>query len=124
MRVITKEEIKEPFKSALGEEVYEMIGAPKEIGGTSKHSFVHVVIPEGKSSVAHYHKVSEETYYVLNGKARMVIGGKEIQLTKGKACLIMPYENHQIFNDEAEDLEFIAVSAPAWTPDDSFEVTE
>ncbi len=119
MRITKKEEINEPFKSPSGEIIYEMIGHPKEIGGTIKHSFVHVVIPSQKSSAAHYHKISEETYYILKGKARMIIDKSEFTLSPGQACLIMPLEVHQIFNDAKGDLEFIAVSAPAWTPDDS-----
>lgn len=121
MRVVSREEITEPFRAPLGELIYEMIGRPEEIGGTTKHSFVHVVIPPEFSSPAHYHEVSEETYYILKGKARMIIDDCEFTLSPGQACLIMPGEVHQIFNDEKEDLEFLTVSAPAWTPDDSFD---
>lgn len=121
MRVVRKEEITEPFRAPLGELIYEMIGRPEEIGGTTKHSLVHVVIPPESSSPAHYHEVSEETYYVLKGKARMIIDDSEFTLSPGQACLIMPGEVHQIFNDEKEALEFLTVSAPAWTPDDSFD---
>lgn len=120
MRIITKEEINNPFLAEMGEKIYEMIGHPAEIGGTTHHSFVHVVIPAGKSSPAHYHNVSEETYYILNGEARMIINGQEFTLVPKQACLIMPGEVHQIFNDKQVDLEFITVSAPAWTPNDSF----
>ncbi|MFH1633541.1 MAG: cupin domain-containing protein [Chloroflexota bacterium] len=65
--------------------------------------------------------ISEETYYVVKGKARMIIDDHEFSLSPGQACLIMPGKVHQIFNDEKEDLEFLTVSAPAWTPDDSFD---
>ena len=121
MRVITKDEIKEPFRAPLGEQIFEMIGRPEALGGTTHHSLVHVVIPPRFSSPAHHHEISEETYYVLKGEARMIIDDYELSLIPGQACLIMPGEIHQIFNDKDEDLEFLTVSAPAWTPDDSFE---
>jgi mannose-6-phosphate isomerase-like protein (cupin superfamily) len=121
LRIIRKEEIDNPFRAPLGELIYEMIGSPDEIGGTSKHSLAHVVIPPGLSSPAHYHDLSEETYYILEGEARMIIDGYEFTLSPGQACLIMPREVHQIFNDKDEDLEFLTVSAPAWTSDDYFE---
>ena len=121
MRIIRKDQIKEPFRSPLGELVYEMIGAPKELGGTEKHSFVHVVIPYGKSSMKHYHKISEETYYILKDRGRLVVNGKEYILKPKDSCLIDIEEVHQIFNDGEEDLEFLTVSAPAWTQDDSYE---
>ncbi len=124
MRVVKKEDISNPLINPSGEEIYEMIGQLPEIGGTIHHSFVHVVIPPGKSPYAHYHKVSEETYYILNGIGSMVVDGKEFQLQPGQACLIKPLEIHQIFNKGEHDLEFLAVSAPAWTPDDSFFTTE
>ena len=122
MRIVSKDQIKEPFRTPLGEEIYEMIGAEKEIGGTERHSLFYVVIAQGKSSMPHYHKVSEETYYILKGKGRAVIDGKEATLTAGQACLIMPPEVHQIFNDEKEDLEFLCISAPAWVREDLFEI--
>ena len=121
MRVIGIDDISNPIRAPLGELIYEMIGHPQEIGGTSKHSLAYVVIPPGFSSPAHYHNVSEETYYILKGEARMIIDGYEFMLSPGQACLIMPGELHQIFNDRKVDLEFLAVSAPAWTSDDSFE---
>ncbi len=121
MRVITKEEIEQPFVAPLGELIYELIG-PGEIGGTTRHSFAHVVITPGKLSPRHYHKVCEETYYILKGQARMIIDGHEFTLSPGQSLLIMPGEVHQVFNDEAETLEFLVVCAPPWTPDDFFEV--
>lgn len=94
-----------------------MIGLPKNLGGTQKHSFAYVVIPSGCSSRLHYHPSDEETYYVLKGKGRMTINGKEHKVTPGDAILIHPPEKHQIFSDGADGpLEFIVVSAPAWQP--------
>ena len=121
MRIVRKEDIAKPFFAPLGERIYELIGSPLELGRTVHHSLVHVVLPPGKSSPAHYHKVSEETYYVLSGRAHMIINGSKFELLPRQACLIMPGETHQIFNDQDVDLEFLAVSAPAWTPKDSYE---
>ncbi len=120
MRVIRKEDIINPIKNPLGEEIYELIGSSPATGETTQHSLVHVVIPPGKSSQAHYHEVSEETYYILKGEGFMIIDKEEFSLQPGQACLIEPREVHQIFNKVDDDLEFLTVSAPAWTPDDSF----
>ena len=124
MRVVRKEEISIPLMNPGGEEIYELIGPSPAVGGTIHHSLVHVVIPPRKSSHAHYHKVSEETYYILKGVGLMIIDAKMFQLQPGQACLIKPFEIHQIFNEEEDDLEFLTVSAPAWTPGDSFFITE
>ena len=124
MRVIRKENIKKSIKNPRGEEIYEMIGHSPETGETIHHSLVHVVIPPGKSSEAHYHKVSEETYYILKGVGLMILNGKPLSLQPGEACLIQPPEKHQIFNEGDGDLEFLTISAPAWTRDDYFPTTE
>lgn len=120
MRVVKKDDITEPFLAPLGEVIFEMIGRPAEIGGTTNHSFVHVSVPYGKSSPKHFHKVSEETYYVLSGKGRIIVDEEEKMLSPGDACLIMPGEIHQIFVESEEGLEFITVSAPAWVPTDTY----
>jgi mannose-6-phosphate isomerase-like protein (cupin superfamily) len=122
LRVVTRQQVDQPFLAPLGEVIYELVGSPMEAGGTTKHSFAHVVVAPGKLSPRHYHKVSEETYYILQGKAHLVIDGQELTLSPGQTCLIMPGEVHQVFNHETDDLEFLAVCAPPWTPEDSFEV--
>jgi len=50
MRITTKDEIAEPFLAPLGELIYELIGSPLEVGGTTKHSFAHAVVPPSKLS--------------------------------------------------------------------------
>jgi mannose-6-phosphate isomerase-like protein (cupin superfamily) len=124
MRIIRKDQIAEPFRARVGEEIYEMIGRPDELGGSVKHSLVHVVVPPGNSSPAHYHKESEETYYILKGAARLVIDGNEHSVAPGDACLIMPGEVHQIFPVGEGPLEFLTVSAPAWVPTDKYELPQ
>jgi len=119
MRITRKEHIEKPYVNTTGERVYEMLGAPEHIGGAKYHSFSHVVIPAGCHSRPHYHPVAEETYYILSGEGRMVVDDRVLTLVPGDALLINTLEKHQIFNDGDTDLEFIAVCAPAWTPDNS-----
>ncbi len=120
MQPITKEQITEPLVSTTGEKVYEMVGLAAENGAAVQHSVAYIVIPSGKSSTAHYHQLSEETYYVLKGTARMVIDEDIFSLVPGQACLILPGQTHRIFNSGEADLEFLAISAPAWVPSDSY----
>lgn len=122
MRKVRKENIGNPFRAELGEIIYEMIGRPDEIGGTTNHSLVHVDLPAGKRSPEHYHKISEETYYILNGNAKMIVAGNTFRVYPGDVITIMPNEPHTIINDTEKKLEFLTISAPAWTPDDSFNI--
>ncbi len=109
-----------PLRSAHGEVVYELFGRAAEHGGATRHSLAHIVLPPGKASLRHYHKVSEESYYILRGQGRMVIDGQEHTLSPAQAMLILPGQRHQIFNDGEEELEFLAICAPAWYPEDSY----
>lgn len=110
-----------PLTSPGGETVFELIGRAAEHGG-ARHSLAHIAIAPGGASTRHYHKVSEETYYILRGAATMAIDDRTLALGPGDTCLIQPGEVHQISNPSRDELEFLAVCAPAWAPDDSFEV--
>lgn len=124
MLISRKENVKEPFINPTGERIYEMIGIPEHLGGATKHSFGHVVIPPNCSSLPHYHPEAEETYYILKGKAKMMVNGTEYSLKTGDAVFIKPPEVHQIFAVGNEDLEFIVVCAPAWEPNNSIYLDE
>ena len=124
MRVISKNEIFDPLTTPQGEIIFELIGEQEQSGGTSKHSLAEVTIPPGKASSLHFHKKSEETYYILEGEGWMRIDQQEFSLQPGQACLIEPGEQHQIKNQGKNDLKFLAVCAPAWVVEDSFEMEE
>jgi mannose-6-phosphate isomerase-like protein (cupin superfamily) len=110
-----------PLVSPAGESVFELIGRAAEHGGAAQHSLAHIVIAPGGASTRHFHRVSEETYYMLRGVAAMAVDDRRFTLRPGETCLICPGEVHQISNPGNEALEFLAVCAPAWAPGDSFE---
>lgn len=120
MYINEKSTVVNPLINPQGETVYELIGSSVNSGQAFAHSVAVIVIPPGCSSQQHYHKVGEETYYILSGNAKMIIDGQEYKLSTGQACFIQPYEHHQITNNGKENLEFIATCAPAWTPGDSY----
>ncbi|GGM73271.1 hypothetical protein GCM10012275_49840 [Longimycelium tulufanense] len=119
MRVIRKEDVEEPFLAAKGEIIYEMVGRQPAVAEAAKHGLVHVVVPPGKYSPAHYHHETEETYYILSGEARFILDAEERRLGPGDTVLILPPQVHQIFNaSDVTDLEFLTVSAPPFSLDD------
>ncbi len=112
----------QPLKTRTGEIIYELIGKAVASTPDANHSLARIVIPKGKSSEAHYHKVSQETYFILEGEGQMSVDGEDIRLRSGQACHIEPEEIHQIKNQGESDLIFLAVCVPPWVPEDSFEV--
>jgi mannose-6-phosphate isomerase-like protein (cupin superfamily) len=111
-----------PLTSEHGEIVYELAGTA--VGSSQQHSLAHIELPPGKASLKHYHPIAEESYYILNGTARLVIDGETFTMTPGQAVVITPEQVHQIFNDGPDVLHFLAVCAPAWTPDNSVYLDE
>ena len=105
-----------------GDHIQEIIGL--EAGDAKSHSLARVTIKPGKASAPHFHKISDESYFILSGTATMNIDGVEFSLQQGEAVLIEPLEVHQIHNFGDDDLVFLAVCVPAWHPDDSFEMDE
>ncbi|MEW5870517.1 MAG: cupin domain-containing protein [Chloroflexota bacterium] len=117
--ITSKDNVQDPLYSPHGEIVYEMVGRPQNHGGAAQHSLAHIILPPGKASLAHHHRICEESYYILRGHARMQIDGRSYEMLPDQVCLIMPGQVHQIFNAGPQDLEFLAVCAPAWYPEDS-----
>ena len=114
-------EVKDPLETPSGEIISELIGSRSGEGYDLGHSLARIVIPPGGSSSAHYHQVSEESYFILEGRAWMMLDGQEFLLESGEVCYITPGKVHQIKNQDERDLVFLAVCVPAWVPEDSFE---
>ncbi|MBK1882644.1 cupin domain-containing protein [Luteolibacter pohnpeiensis] len=75
-------------------------------------------LPEGTSTQRHYHKKSEEFYYILSGIATMEIDGEKTQVGPGDAILIPPGAWHQIHAEEA--LNFLCCCSPPYSHDDTY----
>jgi len=109
-----------PLVTPSGEIIYELVG--KSAGEGPNHSLAYIRIPAGKSSSPHYHQVSQETYYILEGEGQMRVDEAEFVIGPGQMCHIDAEEIHQISNLGEIDLVFLAVCVPPWVPEDSFEI--
>lgn len=115
MHIYHKKDIHSPAVTEHGEIIYELIG--RAVGETTeRHSVAYVTIPPGKSSLLHYHPEAEESYFILKGQARMILGDEEAIVGRGQIILIQPTKPHKIINIGEEDLEFLAICVPAWEP--------
>ncbi len=104
-----------PIQSAHGEQVQELIG--QAAGGSAAYSLATITLLPGKASLVHYHPVVEECYYVLSGEGTLRIDDQTLTLKPGQTVAILPPAVHQIRNDRATNLVFLAVCVPPWTPD-------
>jgi mannose-6-phosphate isomerase-like protein (cupin superfamily) len=112
MHILSKDETSSLI-TPHGEVIHELIG--RAVGTpTERHSVAHITIPPGKSSLLHYHPDAEESYYILNGKARLLLSDEEAILVPEQAILIPPPQPHKIISIGETDLTFIAFCVPAW----------
>lgn len=123
MRIIRKDEIKQPIENSDGELFYEMIGRGEKLGNSEKHSFGIVKVLDGFTTRPHYHPNSEETYYITKGNALMIIDDKSYPVKEEDTILILPNEKHQLLANNG-NVEAIVVCSPAWEINNTIFVEE
>jgi mannose-6-phosphate isomerase-like protein (cupin superfamily) len=104
-----------PVEKPDGTRVRELAG--NFVGGLSQHSVAHITLPPGKSAHRHYHPSMEESYILLAGTAQVEVGEETHTARVGEIIAIPPHLSHTIINRGADDVVFLAICSPAWTPD-------
>lgn len=70
-------------------------------------------MPPGTSEQLHYHKHSQQFFFILAGTATFEIEGKQIEVPAQAGLQIQAGEKHRIINNGSINLEFILCSQPA-----------
>ncbi len=83
-----------------------------------EQSLAEAEIPAGGQTERHYHRLSEEMYYLLSGSGIMEIEGETRDVKSGDAILIPAGKWHQIRAVEA--LRFLCCCAPPYSHDDTY----
>jgi mannose-6-phosphate isomerase-like protein (cupin superfamily) len=81
-------------------------------------SMAEITIPAGVRIHSHYHKVTEEHYFITKGTGRMELAGAFQEVNPGAAIVILPGEVHSIENTGSEPLEMLVTCVPHWEADD------
>lgn len=81
-------------------------------------SLAEATLPAGCATQRHYHKLSEEFYYILQGRGLMEIDGEEREVGVGDAILIAAGAWHQI--RAREDLQLLCCCAPPYAHEDTY----
>jgi len=82
-----------------------------------RYSLAHAILPAGGKTKPHKMRTSE-IYYIINGKGIMHIDEKSHDVEAGCMIDIPPGAIQHIENTGGEDLEFLCIVDPAWTPED------
>ncbi len=81
-------------------------------------SLAEATLAAGGETERHYHRVSEELYYLTRGCGLMEIDGIEREVSPGDAILIPAGAWHQI--RAIEPLRFLCCCAPPYSHEDTY----
>ena len=106
----------EPFTTKDGSTIRSILDAAN--APVEKQSLAEATLPKGGATERHYHKVSEEFYFLLEGRALMEIDGESQEVEPGDAVLIPAGTWHQITG--IEETRFLCCCAPPYAHDDTY----
>lgn len=75
-------------------------------------SIIQERAPAGQSETKHFHNVSRQFFYILEGTAAMQIGDETVLLRQGEGLEVPPQTPHQFRNDSEKDVSFLVISVP------------
>ena len=108
---------------SLGVALKELVGEKSPLARTSRLSVARFTLAPGRSSGTSYNHHSEEVFLVLSGAGRVHLKADTKPVGPGSTVFIPAMLAHSIEADPGNELVFLAISAPAFTPEDYVLVT-
>lgn len=105
------------FTTKDGSEIREILAPANSV--VEKQSLAEALLQPGQSTDEHYHPETEEIYYILTGRGRMVIEDEERDVGPLDGIAIPPGSRHKMYNTGTEDLVFLCCCVPAYTHEDT-----
>lgn len=115
MEIRNREE-QEPFTTKDGSTIRSLLDLTN--APVKEQSLAEATLPEGGATERHYHKMSEELYYLLEGRGVMEIDGKTREVGPGDAILIPAGAWHKIKATKA--MRFLCCCAPPYEHEDTY----
>lgn len=75
-------------------------------------SVIEECVPPGQSEQRHFHNISRQFFYILQGEAVMEVEGSEFILKAQQGIEILPGVAHQFRNESNVEVKFLVVSVP------------
>lgn len=100
-----------------GSLLYEIVGRTAAIA-YSHLSVAKTVLSTGATVERHYHQASDEIYLFTTGTGQMEVNEERFAVGPGDVVLIEPHDRHEVVAESEDDLEFYAITRPAFSPDD------
>lgn len=106
----------EPFTTKDGSTIRSLLDLSN--APVAMQSLAEASLPAGAATDRHYHKRSEEFYYLLEGRGTMEVDGETREVGPGDAILIPAGAWHRIA--AAEPLRFLCCCAPPYSHEDTY----
>jgi len=106
-----------PFVTLDGSTIRELAGAVSL--PAANQSLAEATVPPGGATTEHFHRVTEELYFITAGTGRMRLADEERDVHPGDCIVIAPGAPHQIVNTGSEPLRLLCCCAPAYSHDDT-----
>lgn len=107
----------EAFVTLDGSTIRELAGAVSL--PTANQSLAEATVPVASATTKHFHRVTEELYFITAGVGRMRLAGEEREVRPGDCIVIPPGAPHQIANVGTEPLRLLCCCAPAYRDEDT-----
>ena len=105
-----------PFITKDGSTIRSILDAAN--APVQNQSLAEAAVAPGGATQRHYHRMSEEFYYILEGSGCMEIDGETREVAAGDAILIPPGAWHTITARTA--LRFLCCCAPPYSHEDTY----
>ena len=92
----------------------------RELHHTAVQSLAEATLEMEQATERHYHRVTEEIYFVLKGQGKMEVDGETGYLRPGDSVLIPPGAWHQLENNGTSELRILCCCSPPYSHDDTF----
>lgn len=105
-----------PYVTRDGSEIREWI-APGTPG--RRQSLAEATVGAGRSTLAHYHRESEEVYLVTSGSGQLLLGEDEQAIAAGDCVVIPPGTVHRLRADPGAPLVVVCSCVPPYSHEDT-----
>ena len=103
----------EPFATKDGSTI-------RELHHTQAQSLAEATLEPDQATTRHYHRATEEIYFVLKGSGTLEIDGDTRKVRPGDAILIPAGAWHTLENDGTSELRILCSCAPPYSHEDTF----
>lgn len=105
-----------PFRTADGSTIRSILD--RSNAPVQYQSLAEASLPAGRATQRHHHKLTEEIYFILEGRAEMEVDGETRSVEPGDTIFLPPGAWHVI--RARTPLRFLCSCAPPYSHEDTY----